>query len=119
MRVIYVKRVSIFLTIIALIVSMAGCGGGGGGDDGGEFYTLIVDTTAGGTVAVDNVTIPGKAMLIYDPGAVVSLNATPDLGYRFDNWTGDVSAIADVNAASTTITMNDSYNITANFAPEE
>ena len=30
-------------------------------------------------------------------------------------WTGNVSAIADVNAAATNITMNGSYNITANF----
>jgi hypothetical protein len=114
-----VKRVSIFLITIALIAGMAGCGGSGGDGDGGESYTLIVDSTAGGAVAVNNVTIPGRAMFPYDPGTVVSLNATPDAGYRFDNWTGDVSAIADVNAAVTNITINGSYNITANFVPEE
>jgi hypothetical protein len=116
------SRVSIFLITLALIAGMAGCGGGGGdgnGDGGGESYTLIIDGTAEGTVAVNNVTIPGKAMFIYDPGTVVSLNATPDAGYRFVNWTGNVSAIADVNAAVTDITMDGSYNITANFAPEE
>jgi hypothetical protein len=30
-------------------------------------------------------------------------------------WTGNVSTIADVNATATNITMNGSYNITANF----
>mgnify|MGYP005805498233 CR=1 FL=1 len=30
----------------------------------------------------------------------------PDAGYRFVRWTGDVDTIADVNASSTTITMN-------------
>jgi hypothetical protein len=118
------SRVSIFLITIALIAGMAGCGGGGGNGDGdgngngGEFYTLVVDGTAGGAVAVDNVIIPGKAMFLYDPGTVVNLNATPDAGYRFVNWTGNVSAIADVNAAVTDITMDGSYNITANFVPQ-
>jgi hypothetical protein len=109
------KRVSIFLITIALIAGMAGCGGSGGDGDGGESYTLIIDGTAGGAVAVNNLTIPGKALFTYDPGTVVSLNATPDAGYRFINWTGNVSAIADINAAVTNITMDGSYNITANF----
>ena len=42
-----------------------------------------------------------------------------DEGYRFVNWTGDVGTIANVNAASTTITMNGDYSITANFEEEE
>jgi hypothetical protein len=47
---------------------------------------------------------------------VVSLAAAPDYGYYyFDNWTGDVGTVADVNAASTSITMNGDYSITANF----
>jgi hypothetical protein len=36
-------------------------------------------------------------------------------GYRFESWTGDVGTIDDVNAASTTITMNDNYSIAPNF----
>jgi hypothetical protein len=111
----YVARVSIFLVTVALIAGMVGCGGSGGG---GESYTLTVDLTAGGVVAVNNVTIPGKAMFTYDAGTVVSLKATPDAGYQFVNWTGNVSTIANVTAASTTVTMNSSYNITANFEAE-
>jgi len=113
-----VKKVGSFLIVVALIAGMVGCGGGGG-DEGGESYTLIIDGTVGGTVAVNNVTIPGKAMFTYDPGTVVSLNATPGAGYRFVNWAGNVSAVADVNAAVTNVTMNGSYNITANFVLEE
>ena len=45
----------------------------------------------------------------------MNLVATPDPGYRFVNWTGDVDTIANVNAAQTSIIMNDSYSITANF----
>jgi hypothetical protein len=51
----------------------------------------------------------------YDTGTVVNLVATPEEGYRFDEWTGDVGTIADVHAATTTITMNGDYSITANF----
>jgi hypothetical protein len=35
----------------------------------------------------------------------------------FNNWTGDVGAIADVNSATTTITINGDYAIKANFVP--
>jgi uncharacterized protein YkwD len=36
-------------------------------------------------------------------------------GYHFVDWTGDVGTVANVNAASTTITMNGAYSITAVF----
>jgi alpha-tubulin suppressor-like RCC1 family protein len=91
---------------------MVGCGGSGGG--GGGSYTLTINSTAGGVVAVNNVTIPGTAMFTYDVGTVVSLNATPHAGYRFVNWTGN-DTVANVTAANTTITMNGDYSITANF----
>ncbi len=108
-------RISAFLVAVALIVGMVGCAGSGGNGDGGESYTLTIDSTTGGTVTVDNVTIPGKAMFTYDPGTVVGLIATPSAGYRFAEWTGDVDTIANVNAASTTITMQGNYEVTADF----
>jgi len=49
---------------------------------------------------------------------LIPLVAVPDEGYRFDEWTGDVGTIADVNA-TTTITMNGDYAITANFLDPE
>ena len=102
----YLTRVSIFLLMAALIVGMAGCGGVAGG----ESYTLTISSTAGGTV-----TIPGVGAFTYGSGAVPSLVATPSPGYLFANWTGDVYTIANVNAATTNITMNGDYSITANF----
>jgi hypothetical protein len=76
-------------------------------------YDLTIDSTVGG-----NVTTPGEGLFPdYDAGTVVDLVATPDAGYRFVNWTGDVGTIADVYAASTTITVNGDYSITANFEP--
>ncbi len=76
-------------------------------------YDLTTSSTTGGSV-----TTPGEGTFSYDEGTVVDLVATPDAGYRFDEWTGDVGTIADVNTASTTVTMNGDYSITANFAPE-
>jgi len=45
----------------------------------------------------------------------VRLVAEPEEGYRFVNWTGDVDTIFDVSAATTIITMDGDYAITANF----
>ncbi|MFO7773400.1 MAG: CAP domain-containing protein [Dehalococcoidia bacterium] len=73
-------------------------------------YSLNISGTAGGTVAA-----PGDGYFTYDAGMVIDLTATPSNGHEFINWSGDVVTIADINAASTTITMNDNYSITANF----
>jgi Leucine-rich repeat (LRR) protein len=73
-------------------------------------YGLIISSTAGGEV-----TTPGEGSFAYDEGETVNLVAEADEGYQFVNWTGDVSTIANVNATSTTITMNANYSIKANF----
>ena len=73
-------------------------------------YDLSINSTGGGSV-----TEPGEGVFPYDEGMVVDLVATPDAGYRFVEWTGDVGTIADVNAAATTVTMNGDYSITADF----
>ena len=73
-------------------------------------YDIIISSTSGGSVNT-----PGEGTFTYDEGTVVNLVATPLSGYRFVNWTGNVDTIANVNFASTTITMNDNYSITANF----
>ena len=73
-------------------------------------YELTISSTAGGSV-----TTPGQGTFIYDEGTVVDLVAEPKEGYRFVNWSGDVDTIADVNAASTIITMDDDLSVTANF----
>jgi hypothetical protein len=73
-------------------------------------YRLAINSTEGG-----NVTMPGVGVFTYDEGTVVNLVVEANEGYEFVEWTGNVSTIADVSAAATNITMNGSYNITANF----
>jgi hypothetical protein len=73
-------------------------------------YGLVVSSTPGGTV-----TQPGTGVFTYETDAVVDLVAQPEEGYRFVEWTGDVASIGDVQAAETTITMSDTYSITAEF----
>jgi len=76
-------------------------------------YNLVISSTEGGSVIE-----PGEEVFTYDEGTVVDLVAEPEEGYRFDEWTGDVGNIADVHAATTTITMNGDYSITANFVKQ-
>jgi hypothetical protein len=77
-------------------------------------YGLTVTSTPGGFV-----TQPGEGMSLHHAGEVVALVAQPDEHWHFLEWTGDVNTIANVTAAQTTITMNDSYSITANFGIDE
>ena len=73
--------------------------------------SLTISSTIGGSV-----TTPGEGTFPYDAGMVVDLVAEAEAGYEFVNWTDNVGTIADVNAVSTTIIMNDDYSIEADFA---
>lgn len=92
--------------VLALSVGLVGCGGNGVTFD----YNLTVASTAGGS------TFPAAGTHTYSQGQVIDIKATPASEYyQFVNWTGDVDAIEDVNAAETKITMNADQSITANF----
>jgi hypothetical protein len=101
----YMARVSILVVTVALIAGMVGCA------PAPTQYNLTISSTSGGSVIT-----PGEGTFTYNEGTVVNLVAAEaEQGYRFVSWTGDVSIIADVNDATTTITMNGDYEITANF----
>jgi len=71
-------------------------------------YTLTVavnDAQMGSTTPT-----PGESTQSCD--AVVDLTATAESGYSFVNWTGDV---ADANSATTTVTVDATQTVTANF----
>jgi hypothetical protein len=74
-------------------------------------YRLVVSSTAGGSVSV-----PGEATYAYNEGQVVGLVARAEQDYHFVAWTGDVSTVANVDAAVTSIVMKGDYAITASFA---
>jgi len=78
------------------------------------WYGLTTSSTEGGEVAT-----PGEDIFVYAANTTVNLVAEPNEGYHFCNWTGNVSTIADVYAAATNITMDDSYSTTANFELDE
>jgi len=104
------RIISISLAVaLVLSVGLIGCGG----EQVPEItqYNLIISSTEGGSV-----TTPGEGTFSYGEGAVINLVAQPDEGYQFMKWTGSISAIADVYAAETTITVNYHCSITANFA---
>lgn len=94
-------------------------GGGGNGVSGNvscqpwlsaPLCTLKISSAGGGVV-----TVPGERAFIYAPGVEVDLEATPNSGYEFDRWIGDVDAIINVRAPATTIIMNDDCSIVATF----
>ena len=101
------KTVGTFLITIALIVGLVSCVYP---PPFPEQYNLTISSTEGGSV-----TTPGEGTFTYWDMDVVEVVAEADGGYRFVEWTGDVRAVDDVNAANTTITMSDEYSITASF----
>jgi TRAP-type C4-dicarboxylate transport system substrate-binding protein len=89
--------------ILALSVGLVGC-------SAPTEYDLTIASTSGGSI------FPAAGVHSYASGQVVDIKATPASdNYEFVNWTGDVDDVADVNAATTTITMDASASITANF----
>lgn len=90
--------------LLLLGLTLPGCTG-----EVGREFTLTVSSAVGG-----GVTEPGQGTFPCDSGAVVDLVAEAQAGYLFVNWTGDVDTVADVNAVSTSITMNDDCEILAN-----
>jgi hypothetical protein len=67
-------------------------------------YTLTINA-ANGSVNVN----PSKTT--YSLGDVVTLTASPNTGYNFSSWSGDLSGATN----PTTITMNSNKTVTANF----
>jgi hypothetical protein len=103
----HITKVGLSLLILALIAGMAGCAAGSSST---VRYDLTIDSAQGGSVD-----IPGEGTFTCDAGRVVDLAAIPTSGYRFVNWTGDVDTVNNPYAASTTVTVNGDYSITANF----
>jgi len=102
----HVTRITLLLIAVVLVSGITACNRSG-------TYQLSISSTSGGSV-----TIPGESVYTYDAGIVVELVATPHDGYSFQAWTGDVGDITDPSSASTNITINGDYSITAEFEDE-
>jgi hypothetical protein len=117
------QRFGVILIMVAFVVSITVLGNIGGGGNAAEgnggnsvrSYAFTIDSTAGGAVAVNNSTMPGKATFLFSAGAIVGLNAVPDSGYRFVKWSGDLGTVDDVRASEVIVTVNGNYSILARF----
>ena len=69
---------------------------------------LFISTTTGGT------TNPAPGTHTYDIGTEARIEAIPDDGYRFSQWTGDIPA-GQEEENPVIITMNSDKSVTANF----
>ena len=76
---------------------------------GAPRYTLSIATVGNGSITVD----PGGS--IFDSSAVVTLTATPDSGYTFSSWSGDLSGTLNPQ----TLTMDFHKSVTATFAQNQ
>jgi hypothetical protein len=72
-------------------------------------FSLTLITSGQGTLS------PSAGSHSQTAGSVVEIKATPAAGWRFANWSGEVTNPA---AATTTVTMNSNKTITANFIQE-
>ena len=70
-----------------------------------QTYVLTISINGSGTVE------PTAGTHTYDKGTVVNLEATPDKGWKFVSWSGDISE----TTSSATVTMNSDKTIVANF----
>ncbi|MBS3816544.1 MAG: hypothetical protein KGY76_03155 [Candidatus Thermoplasmatota archaeon] len=75
----------------------------------GVEYDLTIDVTGQGD------TNPTPGTHSYSAGEEVTIEAIPDDGWQFVEWTGDNGTVQDTKANMTSITMNDNYSITAEF----
>jgi len=101
--------IGVFLIALTLIIGIAGCGTARAKT---KYFLIIVGTEGG------EVTLPREKAFLYDEGTVVNLVAEAHESCYFVRWGGNVSTIADVEAATTTITMNGTYLIYPIFGLE-
>jgi uncharacterized repeat protein (TIGR02543 family) len=71
-------------------------------------FTLAVSSTGSGSVALNP---PGGS---YGAGTTVTLTATPDPGFEFSSWGGDLAGTGN----PTTITMDADKRVTADFVAQ-
>jgi hypothetical protein len=105
-----VVRKSILTVAIMLSLSIGITGCGYEAIPEGQ-YTLAISSSRCGYVSG-----PGEGVFVYDKGTVVELVASGVGNSPFVEWIGDVSTVANVKDATTSITMHGDYAIKATFS---
>ena len=103
-------RKSILTVAIMLTLSIGIIGCGYEAIPEGQ-YTLAISSSRCGYV-----NSPGEGVFVYDKGTVVELVANGVGNSPFAEWIGDVSTVANVKDANTTVTMHGDYAIKATFS---
>jgi hypothetical protein len=74
--------------------------------------SLSVSTSGSGTVSGNNIECPSTCFAYYDDGTVITLNAYPASGWKFDGWSGSVGSIEN----PIMVNMNGDMTIVATFS---
>ncbi len=83
------------------------------------FKTQYSLTTAASPANAGVISVPPGVFDVggfIDSGTVVPISETPNVGYSFTSWTGQV---ANTTSPSTTVTMTAPQTVTANFVPAQ
>lgn len=72
--------------------------------------------TGSGNYTVETATPPCQASATVIPGTTVTLTATPDAGYHFEEWRG--APVEGVTSQSVKIKVSNNLNVSAVFAPD-
>ena len=73
-------------------------------------HTLTIQVSGSGS------TNPTVGTYNYSEGVVLDVSATPDSGWQFDSWTGDV---ADPSLATTTVIMDSDKTVAVRFSQDK
>ncbi|MGH7457068.1 MAG: InlB B-repeat-containing protein, partial [bacterium] len=79
----------------------------------GNAFTVTAPTQYALTVNVAGSGSVNPSGGLYNAGTMVTLTATPNAGFQFSGWSGDLSGTTN----PATITMDGNKNVTATFAP--
>ncbi len=80
--------------------------------------TLRLTSAPGGGIG-NTADIAGEGDYMFDTGKVVAIKAVANPGMQFAGWVGDTAKVADVDDATTTVTMMGNYDIVAVFADSD
>ena len=104
------KFLGLFILAVSLTIILASCDMGETVETDPTYYDLTIEVDGEGT------TEPAPGTYEYEEGTTVDLEVTPEEGWKFDSWDGNVQ---DSEAAETSILMESNETVTAVFKEED